>query len=644
MLLNSDNQIIVGKGIQLKPYIPREYLPRKYMTENEIRSHAGDDIILDIEIFPNYYLAGFKHVQSNNYIRLDNDFNPYMLSWILNSYRSVGFNSITFDLVILWASYINRDPAFLKDIADALIRYGKRKEEVEKDFNFKCYKLQPRQHIDLFNVCPLKGSLKLYGARLHSPRIQDLPFPDDQSLSNEQIKIVQEYNCNDLDVTDQIFRFCKERLQLRESISIEYNLDLMSKSDAQMAEAVIAQEVSKLNGKYVKRPEIEIGTTFKYRCPQYIRFATSQMQKLLEKVKRINFKIDHDGRIASPKELEKPAQIGANYYNLGIGGLHSKDKCKAYEAKDGWKIKDIDVRSYYPNAIINLELMPIAMGPNFLTVYKKFKFDREDAKRLKLFTRDKGLKIFLNGVSGKWSDPWSKMYSPWNTVHMNLTGQLLILMLAEMLTCQGMEIISANTDGLVVYYKEENEEKLKYWVKYWEKMTGFVLEDAEYTKYYARDVNAYFAVKNDGEVKIKGPFSEKGSQSGTQLDNNPNMLICSDAITYFLASGISIEQTIQNCCDITRFVVIRNVKGGAHKDGNYLGKVVRFAYYKKCYGTINYILSGNKVPDTDGAMPLQDLPNEFPEDLIDYEYYINKTKGILTDIGYYKKAEQIVFF
>ncbi len=642
MLLNSDNKIIVGKGVKLKPYTPREYLSRTYMTENEIRSHAGDDIILDTECFPNYYMIGFKHVRTGNYFSLDGDFNPHLLSWILNSYRSVGFNSITYDFVMLWASYINRNPSFLKSVSDALIR-GARKEEIERDFNFKCYKLQSRQHIDLFNVCPLKGSLKLYGARLHSPRIQDLPFPDDIALSPEQISIVQEYNCNDLDVTEQIYHFCKERLELRESISLEYDLDLMSKSDAQMAEAVIAQEVSKLNGRYVKRPEINIGHTFKYRCPQYIRFATPPMIKLLEKVKKINFIVDHDGRIASPKELNEPAIIGANKYTLGIGGLHSKDKCKAYEAKDGWKLKDIDVRSYYPNAIINLELMPIAMGPNFLVVYKKFKFEREAAKLAKRFTEDKGKKIMLNGASGKWSDPWSKMYSPWNTVHMNLTGQLLILMLAEMLTCQGMEIISANTDGLVVYYKETDEEKLKYWVKYWEEMTGFVLEDAEYLKYYARDVNNYVALKSDNSLKKKGVFSEVGSQSGTQLDTNPSNLVCVDAIEQLLINSIPIEKTITECKNITRFVTVRNVKGGAHFQNEYLGKVVRYYYAKNQHGTINYILSGNRVPVTEGAKPCMDLPKNFPDD-IDYSKYIEITKELLTDIGYFSKSKQVEFF
>ena len=182
MHLNSDNQIIVGKGVQLKPYQPRDYLLRSYMTENELRQSAGGDIILDGEYFSNYHMAGFKHVRSGKYIRLDGDFNPYLLSWILNSFRSVGFHSIDFDLILFWASYVNRSPSFLKAVTNALIQQGKRKEEVEKEFNFKCYPLQQRQHIDLFNVCPLRGSLKLYGARLHSPRIQDLPFPDNEPL------------------------------------------------------------------------------------------------------------------------------------------------------------------------------------------------------------------------------------------------------------------------------------------------------------------------------------------------------------------------------------------------------------------------------------------------------------------------------
>ena len=51
--------------------------------------------------------------------------------------------------------------------------------------------------------------------------------------------------------------------------------------------------------------------------------------------------------------------------------------------------------SYYPNILINGGLFPSACGPNFLTVFKGFKTQRVEAKRIKNFTKDKGLKIFM---------------------------------------------------------------------------------------------------------------------------------------------------------------------------------------------------------------------------------------------------------
>src|ERR1700748_138998 len=641
LLLDKDGRIVIGKGVTLLPYQPREILPRTMLTEYELRSMAGGDLIVDVEVYPNYVLIGFKHVQTGKYFQLRSDFDKKLLSWILFRYRTIGFNSIGYDLPIWWAIYYNSEASFVKKVSDALIYSGEKAEVVAKEFGFKIYRLAKLQHIDLINVCPLRGSLKLYAARLHFPRLQELPFPDNEWLEDWQIPIIDDYNCNDLDATEAVMKFCKERLALREDLSKRYDVDVMSKSDAQIAEKIISSEVAKLNGKTPKKQPVQSGLTFNYQCPQFVMFATPTMKELLEKIKRIKFTIGENGKVIAPRELENPVRIGNSWFNIGIGGLHSRDKTKFYKSAKRKRLKDIDVTSYYPNAIINLRLIPPALGENFLVVYKGFKDRRVVAKIQKLFTEDKGLKIFLNGVSGKWSDVFSFFYAPWNTVHMNITGQLSILMLVEMITCQGMEVVSANTDGVLVYYDEDDEEKLAYWIKYWERLTGFGLEPAEYSMYCARDVNAYFAVKDDGSVKVKGPYSEVGSQSGTQLDNNPNKLICSDAIKLFLSKGVPIEKTIRECRDITRFITAQRVTGGAHKDGNYLGKVVRWYYAQNTFGAINYVSSGNKVAGTDGAKPCMDLPREFPTD-IDYSYYIESANSILHDIGYYSK--QVEFF
>jgi hypothetical protein len=614
------------------------------MTEAEILSNAGSELILDAESFPNYFMTGFKHVSTGKYIRIDDNFNPRFLSWLLFSYKTIGFNSISYDIPVLWASFTNRNPAFLKKISNQLIQSGKRSEEIAKEYDFKIFKLPERQHIDLFNVCPLKGSLKLYAARLHCKRIQDLPYPDTKILTDEEKEIVCEYNYNDLDNTELLFKFCKERLQLREAISLEYNEDLMSKSDAQMAEIVISKEVGKLNGRWIKRPEIEPGTIFKYNCPQFLSFITPVMRDFLEVCKRARFVVGDTGKLIAPDEIKTNLKIGDNTYSFGIGGLHSNEKEIAYKSSNTHKLIDRDVRSYYPAAIINLGLYPIAMGPNFLKVYTGFRDRRVEAKIAKRFTEDKGLKIFLNGVSGKFSDVWSKMFSPNLTMQMNLTCQLSILMLVEALECNCIKVISANTDGIVIYCERNMEWRLNQVIKVWEERTKFETEDTEYKEYYARDVNAYFAVKNEGDCKVKGPYSEVGSQSGTQLDNNPIMLICSDAIKLLLSKNIPIEETIKSCLDLTRFIIVRQAKApGAHKNGEYLGKVVRWYYAKGELGTINTVLANSKVADSEGGKPVMDMPDDFPSD-IDYEKYIRLTKGILEDIGYIPKQKQVEFF
>jgi hypothetical protein len=75
-----------------------------------------------------------------------------------------------------------------------------------------------------------------------------------------------------------------------------------------------------------------------------------------------------------------------------------------------------------------------------------------------------------------------------------------------------------------------------------------------------------------------------------------------------------------------------------------LGKAVRWYYANGVEGEINYVKNNNKVPKSEGAKPLQDLPASFPED-VNYKWYIDTTNEILLEIGYYeKKQSQLRFF
>jgi len=97
-------------------------------------------------------------------------------------------------------------------------------------------------------------------------------------------------------------------------------------------------------------------------------------------------------------------------------------------------------------------------------------------------------------------------------------------------------------------------------------------------------------------------------------------------------------QTITTCNDITKFLNVRTVKGGAVKmyeqgvPGLYLGKAIRWYYGKDVPGEIVYAKSGNRVPKSEGAQPLMDLPESFPTD-IDYEWYERETLKIMRVMG-----------
>ena len=630
--------------VELKPYEPRKPISREYMADAEIVGNGT--LVLDTELYSNYWLCLFRDIHTHKIIKIELPFDERKLSWILQNYRTVGFNSNKYDLPIIWAAIKNQNIQYLKEISDAVIYRNAHPKALQEEFGFKIF---PTNTIDLMAVCPLKGSLKLYGARLHSKRIQDLPIDVNSPLADSNIPIVLDYCCNDLDITELLFNNLQEQLELREDLSIQYKTDLMSKSDAQIAESVIGAELKQITGKWPKKPEINVDATHKFRVPTNLFFQTPYMQKVLNEISKANFTLDNNGRLIVPKAINNfNVNIGTGTYRLGIGGLHSSEESIAIKADADHVLIDKDVASYYPRIVLNLGLYPQHLGENFLKVYKSLVDRRLYAKKIKNVAVAECLKITINGTFGKTGSPYSFLYSPGMTIQITVGGQLYLLVLIERLELAGISVVSANTDGIVIKCPKALIPIMNEIVRMWEQITGFETEETEYEALYSRDVNAYLAVKSNKSTKGKNRYYDpwKGTSAKDRywrFQANPTVQICTEALEQLICHGVRIEKTITECTDITRFVAVRNVAGGAHKDFNYLGKVVRWYYAKNVVGTINYITSNNKVPDTEGAKPLMDLPDAFPLD-VDYQWYINKTTEMLYDIAYLNKPKQQVLF
>lgn len=641
--------------------VPMERIKRDFalFTDEELYSRDRTaPFVFDIECYPNYFLIAFKCYETGKVVYFERtetqELNIEKLLWLLISFPIVGFSSETYDIPLTFYALTGASCNQLKAASDDIILNELRPSEVEKRYGFRIFEIN---HVDLIEVAPLQASLKAYGGRLHADRMQDLPFDPNLPLLPEEIEAVRLYCVNDLDNTLILAKELSPQLTLRYQLSLDYGQDLRSKSDAQIAEAVIASEVAKLNKHFPKRPTIEPGTSFKYEIPDYIQYTTPQLQQTLEVVRNANFVVSDKGSVTMPKEIGKlKIKIGSSVYKMGIGGLHSTEQCVSHKADENTLLIDRDVASYYPRIILNLKLFPKHLTENFLSVYDTIVVSRLKYKKSDKLKAD-SLKIVINGGFGKLGSKYSILYSPNLMIGVTMTGQLSLLMLIEMIECAGIPVISGNTDGIVIKCPKARYEDLEAIIKLWEQQTRFETEETRYKAIYSRDVNNYFAIKEKGDekarfledklgCKVKGCYAERGSALNSVLSKNPEHLICSDAVIKLFVNGTPIEETIYNCKDIRRFVTVRSVTGGAEKNGVYLGKSIRWYYAEGIEGTINYVKNGNKVPKSEGAKPLMDLPPSFPND-INYKWYVDKTIETLTEIGYFEKKQenkQISFF
>jgi len=585
--------------------------------------------VLDIECYTNYFLIAIKSMANDKVVTFErsdwSDFDAEQLNSVLRKYTIITFNGNRYDLLLLKGSIAGFDASKLKIMSDDIIVNNVRAWDTESKYNLpQCKYID---HIDLIDVAPGKASLKIYGGRLHSKRMQDLPIEPSAIIKLDERELLTSYCINDLDTTIDLFNKLSSQIDLREKMGEELGIDLRSKSDAQIAEAVIKKQIEAIKGTKIYRPDLPNGFSFNYVPPKFIKFKHPELVNALEVFKSEAFTLNEKGDAAEPEKVGKlKVKINQTLYQLGIGGIHSCEKTVNYIAGTDYILVDRDVTSYYPNIILNQRLYPKHIGTEFLTAYKSIVEKRVHAKRTGDKVTDASLKIVINSSFGKFGNRWSALYSPDLLIQTTVTGQLALLMLIEALEGSGIQVVSANTDGIVIYCHKRNQAALFSIIAAWEETTGFNTEETAYTALYSRDINNYVAFKPSGSYKAKGAYAD------AELSKTPTAQVCVQAVVDHLQLDIPIETTIWSCQDTRMFVSVRSVTGGAVKGDTYLGKAVRWYYALGETGSINYKKNGNKVAMTDGARPLMLLPAKPPKD-IDRQWYITKAYAILADLG-----------
>lgn len=600
-------------------------------------------LVLDIECYVDYFLVMFMDERGRTAAfeqyegqELDSD---NLLRFLENrNVEIVTFNGNNYDMPMLRMALAGATCAELKAASTEIIEHDLKPWEFDKRYpvqRFTC------NHIDLIEVAPGQNGLKIYGGRLHCSKLQELPIEHTASISPEQRVLLRRYCKNDLMTTQALAKELAGQLELRRHMSVELrdeieaigmqglfeSDDLRSKSDAQIAESVLKQRVFVQTGAIPRKQPIAY-KRFGYTPPAYIRFRTPDLQQALEVIRESDFVIKTDtGHVKMPPGIHKlNIVIGSTSYKLGLGGIHSQESSMAQIADDEHLLRDIDVRSYYPNLILNMGMYPVATGPHFLKAYRDILTERLAAKDAGEKVKDAALKITLNGTFGKTSSKYSVLYNPSMMIYTTLTGQLSMLMLIEALETRGIPVVSANTDGIVVRCPRHLESAQRRIVQAWEQVTNLETEETNYSAIYARDVNSYVAIKLDGSVKTKGFFAKSG------LGKSPQNEICTDAVIRYLSSGIPVETTVYGCTDIRKFITVRQVTGGAVKDGVPIGKAIRWYYSTHVTGAMRYATNGKVVGRSVGAKACMDLPDTLPAD-VDIEWYVQEARELLMDVG-----------
>jgi hypothetical protein len=655
--------------------------------------------LYDTECFPNYWLLKIKALTTGIIytfrLRDGETFDTATIAQIRTLFEIfcvISFNGNYYDVPMICAAMCGYRPDQLKWMNDEIILNKK------KPWELGLPEWKPTDHIDVMEVAPGMGSQKQYAGRIHCKLMRDLPYTPDRRLTEAEIVEVESYCENDLTVLGALFDALNAQIKQREMLGKRYGIDLRSKSDAQLAEAVLKLRCEQATGRRIYKPDVDWNMRFVYNAPSYIQYQLPQLQRALELVRQSIFTLGTSGGVEMPSQLEGlEITINQSTYKMGIGGLHSQEKRTVHKSDNDNVLLDKDVAAYYPALILQSGEYPSALGPAFIQEYAAIKAERLAAKDLqgklkksgnikgpefeKARVENEGGKIMINGTFGKTGSPYSVLFAPTMLIQTTLTGQLSLLMLIEWHELSGIPIISANTDGIILKCPRHLVDHSNQLVAEWKKRTGLEMETVEYRAVYSRDINNYFAIKTDGEVKRKGEYS----QAGLNEKKNPDVEICADAVAEFLSKGTPIIYTIAACRDIRKFVAVQKVAGGgvkmwgggARKDARvmdmvgtleshgwvkegrkwrhgeivtdartaygacfkpqtpeYLGKVVRWYYGSNAPGPIVYATNNKTVTLSYGAKPCMTLPDEFPND-IDYNWYIQRAEAMLQDIGFY---------
>ena len=467
----------------------------------------------------------------------------------------------------------------------------------------------------------------------------------DRYILDDYIPDMLHYNKNDVFIVCEIARLYSDEIKLRYTISNAYEVNVLNSSRSDMADKLFVKFYSNFSnlqpwqwrGKKTERTIMN----FKKVIFDNVKFKTKELQDFLSEIKTVCL------TRTSKDEFERKITIGNTVYTVATGGLHSEDKPRILKSTIKYKYKHWDISSFYPSLMVAYKIAPKHLDEGvFVKLVDYFRTTRIKAKHSVEDLVDgipkkvvaEALKIVINSIYGKFGYEYGDIYDRMCTLRTTINGQLFILMLCEELELNGIPVVSANTDGIVIKLENDKEELFNSISKRWLEYTGLSADSEEYTRYVCRDVNNYFAEETNGKIDYKGdlnPFLYKEN-----LQKGYNAPIVAKAVVEYFLHDKPVLETFYESTDILDFCKTQNI-------GRKFNAVYATNEYKEIQRNVRFYVSnrGGSLFKRDENMKLNNLCagykvtilntlDDVPISLrdINYNYYYEEALKIIDPI------------
>lgn len=515
-------------------------------------------ITYDCEVFAHNWLVTFKDKETGEYTCIWDD-NEALKACMDDESIYIGFNSKHYDQFIIKAIASDFSPEEVKKVNDYIIGGGQGWEYPELKGIYYRF-----NNVDIRDDMQAGLSLKSIEGHLGLPiEESSVPFDIERPLTDDEKRETEHYCKHDVDTTEELIDIRKDYLKNK--------IHIGKMADIPEAKA-IAMTNAKLTAAILKAEKKHHDDEREYTYPDNLKreYIPNEVFEFFDRMKD---KSIPDEELFSGK---LNLMIGECPVTIGYGGIHGAIPHYFWEESDTRGIWNEDVGSYYPhlctiNGYTSRNIPSPKVYENILETRMKAKADGDKAT-------SNALKLVCNTTYGCLLNQYNDLYDPLMGRSVCISGQLYLLELAEHCykDIENLKIIQLNTDGIMVECDKKDYPELTEICNEWQKRTGFDLEEDTLSKLAQKDVNNYIEIQSGGAVKSKGGYLVKGIAPAGAFNVNNSCVIVATALREYLSNGTPVEDTINNCDDLSQFQII--AKGSSK--------------YKEVY----QLVDGEKVP------------------------------------------------